>query len=380
MTFKQGEEVVIVKCASRHNEAYYYGGHIRDVKLNSFGKIEEVKASDKLLVGLDDGRTWYVHPSEIDYLNGLAKLKSTLPGIQDIPRHPVFEIAEQSPIFLIDDMIYSVGEKISKKHSDGTDHFNEKRGIGYSRKELVEVGDFNSLDALALDRSQPDLERIGEAYASDAEKELRGLKGLDKDLDLPQLIFKQVFPYLMEDGYQDKVSELLGGEKRKKAPANPKKDVKVSRKLEQIADETGIEVNKLIEQIRKEDTSLQRSKKDSELDALLGYKAPRSYEGSSLLGKALDGANVAIIDGAVYNLVAGADGSEKQVQIGDQTFSVTEAKRDPSEIEHRFLTELGKKIRIDALEEHLSRDKIIDLLRTQDVELLAMAGKTEYSG
>ena len=51
-----------------------------------------------------------------------------------------------------------------------------------------------------------------------------------------------------------------------------------------------------------------------------------------------------------------------------------------SDLEDRFLAELGKKVRVDALRERLSRDRIIDLLRTQDVEFLAMAGREEYKG
>jgi len=387
MTFKQGEEVVIIKNAykcrncGRDHGKYYHGDRTSSIRLKSKGKIIRVRSKNKLLVRLNNGRELFLHPDEIDYFGKLAKLKSTLPGIQDIPRHPIFEIAEQSPIFLIDGTAYSVGDRVLKRQADKKDHFRKRVNRGYSRKELVEVGDFNSLEGIALDRAELDMEGIRKTYAGSVQKKLKSLMKLDKDLDLSQLIFKQVFPYLMEEGYQDKVSELLGGEKRKKAAANPQKNAKVSQRLEQIADETGIEIDKLIKQINEEDKEpVKRSKKQLDLDVLLGYKAPGPYEGSSLLGKALDGANVAIIDGAVYNLVAGADGSEKQVQIGDKIFSVTEAKRGSSEIENRFLTELGKKIRIDALEEHLSRDKIIDLLSTQDVELLAMAGKREYDG
>jgi hypothetical protein len=40
----------------------------------------------------------------------LAEIKRILPGIENLARHPVFEIAEQTPVFLINGKVYSAVE------------------------------------------------------------------------------------------------------------------------------------------------------------------------------------------------------------------------------------------------------------------------------
>src|SRR3989338_4076481 len=470
MKFREGEDVVIVGsaykcngCGGNHGR-YYHGGQLDEVKPKSHGRILRVDSEEKLLLRLKDGREWWLHPDELDFLNKgqLAELKRLLPGMQNLPKHPVFEIAEQAPVFLVDDKVYSLGEGTPQ---DGENFYEQNKRIRSTRTSLVEVGDLDSLEALTLDRAQPDMERIGEAYVKEAQKELNVLNRLEGDLDTPQLIFKQVFPYLQDKHYTDRVSELLGAEERKEvAEAEKPQEVKVeiTQKLEQIADEIEIEVRDLIGRIEEEGQELaERSKKQSKLDNLFGYEEPKPYTGTSLLGRALNGRNVAIVLGTVCDLITGNDGFKKHVQIGGQRFSLVERdepKREPKtefevgdrirmnakangqysitkegsegvikddlgdgafqveftkltsdleesnvwpinrkymenlaeivtgngatpkDLEDRFIVELGRKIRVDALREYLSRDKIVDLLRTQEAELLAMAGKREYKG
>ncbi|MBI2045366.1 hypothetical protein HYT23_04880 [Candidatus Pacearchaeota archaeon] len=475
MKFREGEDVVIVRnLGERSNfgkNSYYYGGTLRIVPLNTKGKIFRIEGN-KIRVQLN-GIGWlgegyhgiYVHPDELDFLDKeqMAKLRRILPGMKDLPRHPVFEIAEQAPVFLVDDKVYSLGEGTPQ---DGDNFYWQKKSNRLTRTPLIEVGDFGSLEALVLDRAQPDIEKIGEAYAKEAQRDLNVLKGLDGFLDTPQLIYKLVFPYLQDGHYKDKVSELLGAEKNKDVVPIPQKKTEVKQRLEQIADKIEIEVKSLIEQIeedRKE--SIKRTKKQSNLDDLFGYEEPKPCTGDSLLERALNGRNAAIVEGVVYELVAESDSYKKHVQIGGKRFSLVkreEPKREPKtdfevgdkirmnskanengnytmtkegsegeitsaggagvyfikftkitgmrphdvpvsfpiledymeniskvvvrngatagNLEDRFLAELGKKVRVDALREHLSRDKIIDLLRTKDAELLAMAGRKEYLG
>ena len=470
MKFREGEDVVIVGSAYKCNDCggnhgrYYHGGQLDEVKPKSHGRILRVVSEDKLLLRLKDRREWWLHPDELDFLDKgqMAKLRRLLPGMQNLPKHPVFEIAEQAPVFLVDDKVYSLGEGTPQ---DGENFYEQNKRIRSTRTSLVEVGDLDSLEALTLDRAQPDMERIGEAYVKEAQKELNVLNRLEGDLDTPQLIFKQVFPYLQDKHYTDRVSELLGAEERKEvAEAEKPQEVKVeiTQKLEQIADEIEIEVRDLIGRIEEEGQELaERSKKQSKLDNLFGYEEPKPYTGTSLLGRALNGRNVAIVEGTVCDLITGNDGFKKHVQIGGQRFSLVERdepKREPKtefevgdrirmnakangqysitkegsegvikddlgdgafqveftkltsdleesnvwpinrkymenlaeivtgngatpkDLEDRFIVELGRKIRVDALREYLSRDKIVDLLRTQEAELLAMAGKREYKG
>lgn len=59
---------------------------------------------------------------------------------------------------------------------------------------------------------------------------------------------------------------------------------------------------------------------------------------------------------------------------------IVSTKISPEDLENNFLAELEKKIKIDSLRENFTRNKIIDLLRTQDKELLSMAGRKKHHG
>lgn len=465
MKFREGEDVVIMRsaykcsdCGGHHGE-YYYDGSLEEVKLQSQGRIVKIDSEYKLLLRLKNGKDWWVHPDEIDFLDKtqIAKLSRLLPGMNDLPRHPVFEISEQTPVFLFNDKVYSLGNGDSQEEENFYEQ-NKKQGaikrlfsgekITKTRTPLIEVGDFNSLEALMLDRAQPDLERIEESYVKEVQKELDSFR-LDGNLDIPQLIFKQVFPYLQNEHYTKKVSELLGFEGKKDVTPNIQK-VKITKELEKIIDETETEIKNLISKIEENEPVI-RTKKQSKLDDLFNYE-DKSNNKDSLLGKALNRRNIAIVNGNVYDLVDG-NGYEESIQINGQRFSLVEreeeklisselkkgakvriikdseyyhqnkgvgviieefgsrdkgwaavnfedgysnkyreidleviekksekVKTSPKDIENRFLDEFGKKIRVDALKKHLSRDKIIDLLRTQDAELLGIAGKKEYKG
>jgi hypothetical protein len=387
--------------------------------------------------------------------------------MKDLPRHPVFEIAEQTPVFLVGDKVYSLGEGTPREGENFYEQTERKgiikkliRGKKITRTSLIEVGDFGYLESLTLDRGQLQLEKIGESYVKEVQKDFLGR--LEGDLDVPQLIYKHVFPYLRDGEYRDKVFELIGLEENRAVVPGPQIKTEVTKNLEQIADEIGVEVEGLIRRIEEEGQGpvgkKERTPKQSLLDVLLDYKEQASYTGTSLLGKALNGKAVAIVEGVVYNLVTPNDRYDKHVQIDGQRFSLVEReqkkepKKDfevgdevlgkknyenkklegirgrivgvdryisvewekyigghecdglakqghgwnvpkenlialaeivkngatPKDLEDRFLAELGKKVRVDALRQHLSRDKVIDMLRTQDPELLAIAGKKEH--
>jgi hypothetical protein len=445
MKFREGEDVVIARsvykcgCGSDHGR-FYHGGGIEEIGLKSQGRIIKVDSPDKLLLRLRDGREWWLHPDELDLLDNsqIAKLRRLHPEMKDLPRHPVFEIAEQTPVFLVGDKVYSLGEGTPREGENFYEQTERKgiikkliRGKKITRTSLIEVGDFGYLESLTLDRGQLQLEKIGESYVKEVQKDFLGR--LEGDLDVPQLIYKHVFPYLRDGEYRDKVFELIGLEENRAVVPGPQIKTEVTKNLEQIADEIGVKVEGLIRRIEEEGAS---------------------YTGTSLLGKALNGKAVAIVDGVVYNLVTPNDRYDKHVQIDGQRFSLVEREQkkpkqqefakgvkvkikrssryasqnegmgtvegnfgdeniggvpcakvkfedgylnsyrkadlefaeevfegegqSPKDLEDRFLTELGKKVRVDALRQHLSRDKVIDILRTQDPELLAIAGKKEH--
>lgn len=304
-----------------------------------------------------------------------------------LSRHPVFEIAEQTPVFLLGSRVYSAGEG---KVSTGEDFYKESDRV--ARVPVVELGDFESLDALLLERIQQDLERTGEAYAREVQRDLKISKKLEGDLDVPQLIFKYVFPYLRDEQYRGKVSELLDKGKGKKEDSPSEKPLEsglsrekqkanITLRLEQLADEIYKKIRSRIAEIGQEGRKKpeNRSEREKKLDSLFDYQEPKPYPGNSLLGKASGGINVAIVEGAVYNLVLAEEKSPNRVvQVNGRQFSLEETTLD---LEKRFQEELDKKIKVDALNRHLSREKIMELLiTTQDAELLAIAGRKKYKG
>jgi len=309
----------------------------------------------------------------------LSRLKRM---IKTLPRHPIFEIAEQTPVFVLSEQVYSVGDG---RASDGEDLFEKKRKTKVVKKPLIKVGDFASLDDLVFDRANPDMAGISKYYVQGVQKDLAVLKRLNKSMDTPQLIFKQVFSYLQDGEYKDKVTKLLEVKSKERVAKRNQRTSKLTSKLEKIAGEVVSEVNDLISQIEQEGKSGEsgkRSSKQRKLDELFKYQPARAYTGSSLFGRAINGKNIAIVDGVIYNVIL-SNGAQHdyKLQVGKRKFGVFgNGNGKIKDLEERFLVELGKKVRIDALREHLSRDKIIDLLRTQDAELLAMAGRKEYQG
>ena len=389
------------------------------------------------------------------------KVRVSLSRIENIPRHPVFEIAEQTPVFLVDDKVYSLSEE---KPNDGDNFYKQKKTVFFKRVALTELGDFNSLEAIALDRAQPILEKIGQDFIQETQKTFTSL--LDSDLDVPQLIFKYVFPYLRDENSKDKVSELLGESVTNKpidvSESSKKIKSDLTDKLYKIADKIEVKIQKQIDKIEEEgkiplEPVKKRSKKQSKLDDLFGYseevKIKKEYTPNSLLGKVLDGGNIAIVEGLIYDLVLTSEKNQvdKYVQINGQGFELVKKRIEepkPREfekgtkvkirsdskyvgqsenigvlqenftfggdehvqvlfeggyhncyrkidlefaedikvmagstakgLEEKFLSELEKQVKINSLKQHFTREKILDLLRTQDLKLLDIAGKKEY--
>lgn len=386
--FRKGEEVVIVRSAYKCNDCgqkhgkYYHEGRFLEVGLGSHGKIIKVASANKILLQLRDGREWWVHPDEINFRDRtpLIKLKRTLPGIGDIPRHPVFELTEQTPVFVVNKTVYSVG---NGGVSDGESFYEQKRKSRSTRKPLEEIGDLNSLDALALDRAHSEIEVLGKIYAQDVQKRLDILKKLDGEMDVPQLIYKQVFPYLQNGNFRAKIAQLLGSKSGKVPSKKKQRKSRLTKRFEEVTRNITSEVNDLITQIeREEQESPNRSKKQKRLDNLFDYQEPEQYSGTSLLGRALNSANVVIMDGTVYDLTPFKGGRYiARADIKGEKFRIrNEGREQTNDVENRFLFELSKRVRAEALREHLSEKRIKDLLRTQDTELLAVAGQSEYKG
>jgi len=389
MKFKPGDYVVTVRNAyqchscSGHHDRYFYGFNLTDVPLQTEGKITEV-SGEEIEVYLGNGGRRLFHQSEIDILDKipLGLLKRELPGIDKLPRQPVFEIAQGNPVFLANGKVYSLGEGTP---GEGDNFYEQKNLIRSKRTPLIEIGDFESLESLLFDRAKPQIEKLAEEYVRKTRNESPTLKRLDSELDIPQLIYKLVFPYLRDNKYKDKVSELLLGVKgqtgQTKQADKPEVKAKITPDLERIADELLMEVEGLIAKIKQEGQEpAERSTIQQKLKDLLSYKEPQPPAEPSLLAGVLNGRNIAILDRRFYALMQKKAQSKEKVHLNGQIFSVGKELQQEPTLEDKFLLELGKKIRIDALREHLSREKITDMLLAKNQELLAIAGRTEYKG
>ena len=254
----------------------------------------------------------------------LSRLKRM---IKTLPRHPIFEIAEQTPVFVLSEQVYSVGDG---RASDGEDLFEKKRKTKVVKKPLIKVGDFASLDDLVFDRANPDMAGISKYYVQGVQKDLAVLKRLNKSMDTPQLIFKQVFSYLQDGEYKDKVTKLLEVKSKERVAKRNQRTSKLTSKLEKIAGEVVSEVNDLISQIEQEGKSGEsgkRSSKQRKLDELFKYQPARAYTGSSLFGRAINGKNIAIVDGVIYNVIL-SNGAQHdyKLQVGKRRNKVFSKK------------------------------------------------------
>jgi len=453
MEFKVGDKVRFIDSKSGNARFFKKGLENLEIRSITSGRSYTVWESDK-------SDTWTVQTSELELMpSSLPRV--SLSRIENIPRHPVFEIAEQTPVFLVDDKVYSLSEE---KPNDGDNFYKQKKTVFFKRVALTELGDFNSLEAIALDRAQPILEKIGQDFIQETQKTFTSL--LDSDLDVPQLIFKYVFPYLRDENSKDKVSELLGESVTNKpidvSESSKKIKSDLTDKLYKIADKIEVKIQKQIDKIEEEgkiplEPVKKRSKKQSKLDDLFGYseevKIKKEYTPNSLLGKVLDGGNIAIVEGLIYDLVLTSEKNQvdKYVQINGQGFELVKKRIEepkPREfekgtkvkirsdskyvgqsenigvlqenftfggdehvqvlfeggyhncyrkidlefaedikvmagstakgLEEKFLSELEKQVKINSLKQHFTREKILDLLRTQDLKLLDIAGKKEY--
>ncbi len=385
MSFKVGDKVVIGRNLGPNNskpsdEFYYYGGTITDLPLKSKGVVVAVDPfQDRLVVNFPDiDRSWHVHPDEIllqeDKRNKKEKLETS--NQKDLARHPIFELAEQSPVFVINEKIYTVGEGIVE-----SDFFKDKT----DKKPLVEIGDINSFDELYFSREQSTIERISLTYATEVKKKLTSLKLDDMGLDIPQLIYKQVLPYFKEDEHKNKLVELLGVELNKigneSKPDQSSKNLRSSPELERIIENVQNEISDVSSKIEKEGIVAPKRRNSSQrkLDDLFSYQTRKEYKGNSPLGKAIDGKDVMLTQGKIHELILGSD-SDCAISLNGKKYSIYARISDVSEMENKYLASLNKKIKLYSLKENFSREKILEILDEQSRNLLMMKGKKEFKG
>ena len=366
-----GMEAIIERNLGKWNDKgsneYYHGGTIRQVPLGTHGTV--MAWDGKFLVlNLKDGLKWTVHEDELMPVPKMMSI-NFLEKVKKLERHPLFELAEQNPVFVVEGRVYNSTDLGFKET------FWSKLGLAKPRKaNAVEVASLASLDELALERNKNKLGQISDEYAKQVWAYVpTSVQGYAKELELVRFIFAKVFPYFRDDEHRKKVSELLGeGAGKQEARA----ENQASRELEKVADQALIAISEFTNQVRGKEYSGGR-KEARKLDLLLG-DIKLSYKPESLLEKVTNGKNIALVNGKCYTLNS-VDGEPKRdsVCISGRRFELEEIGK-AKDIEEAYQLGVSREAQLDVLTNRFSRDNILKFLREQFGEFVDIIGKKEY--
>ncbi|MEI6731360.1 MAG: hypothetical protein WCK90_01635 [archaeon] len=372
MNFKNGAQVAIVRTTGS-DETYYHKGDTSRVALGTRGKVKAIISDDKILLNLEGRVPWFVHPNEIKLLaQSKEELSLEIPGIETLPRHPLFDLSKNQNVFVVNGKVYTPSEK-----EEGSNFFVEKRFILSDRKNpLREVADLSTLDALLEGRIAKNLGKISEHYA-----EIRLAEITSKDMDrsrlsVPQLIYLQVFPYLRTTEFEANLDVVFGEGRRTPALAKEKRiKAESARELESFVARAYERVEAELKNQDEVEEVIARSKKDKTLDAMFGYREqkaePKANESASYLKE-----NFVIMDGAAYSLRKTDKISKKGLTLNGEQFEIAD-KYDSEDIESKALNAAAAEVRKAGLA-GLTEEKIKDKLRETDVELLNFTRKETF--
>jgi hypothetical protein len=241
--FKVGQEVEIVRTLGGRKNEYYYGGEVSCVSLHAKGKISEILSEKKFYIKLENGiGGWNVHPDEIApsfyNLNNSVRRK-----VRKLEKHPLFELASETPVFVFQGRVYSFG-----KGNSNNLFMSKKRKEG-----IVEISRLESLDELMLERNEKNIQEIQEKYIDRVLKYI-GLRNKNKE-NVPEFIYSKVFSHFRNSGKQEnKIAKLLGNKSKKGT-----KGARISRSYLEVA------VNNLSEKIKEIEKSIRLEKRSRNL-------------------------------------------------------------------------------------------------------------------
>ncbi len=358
--FKVGDEIVIVKnlwyVLGGEPDEYYHGYTVKEVPLKTKGKIAEIRSEELCILDLSGNLSdvcdrFYAYPDEIVLNNPLSLFENKYPRFKDIGKHPLFELGENSPVFVIGNTVYS-GEK----------------------QNIESAGKMDFLNDLFLDREALRIEELQKKYANDVVKE-KLEDAVDSDLDIPQLIYKNIFPYLRTVNYEKKLERLAGSgnaEKNDKTVGSDKK----RRKFKKLAKKLAVKIEELIKEINKEKICDEEDDEDGEDDEDdFGKTIERLVSEESLLEK-----NIACLNKQVYELVEEPFGKESsKVAVDGKNYYLKKLDLKTKELEDACRLNLYKKLRISALRKYLTEEKIREFLQDSSSKIGRMKGRKKYS-
>ncbi len=330
MEIKRGLELILEKNLGlehgRGRDEFYYEGELDHYKLGQRVEVIEQVAEDKLVVRAEKNcgsctchKAIAVHPEEV----GLGQPKKIalqqMPGLAEVDQHPLFEFAESNPLFIVG------GEVYTPTKGKATGSFYRPNQW---RQPLVVLGTLTSLDELASHRQHFQIQEVQTAYALEQIKKITNSDAHGGNLDLPQRIYKLVFPHLRSENYENKLALLIHG--KAPSPQKAKGEVKSNGEVQRIAQTLYNQVQEMITQIEQEGNvpKQERTKIKSKLDGLLDYQEPEIVADSPLT-RALKGTSVALIRGEIYDLHPTDETT--QLQINNQNYKLVLRKTEPKQ-------------------------------------------------
>jgi hypothetical protein len=353
MGFQKGELVQIVDNRGPDNgysnNTYYYSEGVDQVPPESFGWVEKTISNAEIIVRISKRFNGRFHPAEIQYpfaSNGRPI------------HHPIFELAKECPVYLVDGRVYL---QTSDKIQDLV-----KTWLSWGRRSLSDIGSYEDMDELLMNRSYSHMESFRQRYLEKIISRLPTMVRIEV-IDTPQMIYRDIFPYLSNEVYNDKISELLGKSIGRDG-AN-----KNGRKLDEICSrvigEFESEKDRIIGSSASPDVY-----NELRLARLLGDEVNISPK--ILLSAATKKRNIALRKGKVRELIEKEDG---RISIGGRHFSLGHKlfENDSAVLEREMASEIYKMTRIDTLNIYASKDRIRELLAGRDLSLESIAGSRE---
>jgi hypothetical protein len=266
--------------------------------------------------------------------------RETFARARKLERHPLFELAEQNPVFVVDGKVYTSGE------GKNNNFYRDKK----SQRGLVEVASLSDLDELAFERAERGARDIKKWYAQTILKYLNAENSGEESVQ--KFIFEHVFPHFRDNGqYKEKVASLLG--------AKPVKRRERKRRLNQDC------LEQAVDNLASDITVLKSTVRDYPVgEELVTYKL------SGLIWRQ----NFALVDGRLCFAFRVSGDNRARIQIGEERFSL-EDRGTSREAEKAYQDALARKIQTDALK-GITREELMRVLKANNST--AFANLTEY--
>jgi|GEM_PF-5576746 len=270
-----------------------------------------------------------------------------------IPKHPIFEIAQEIPVFVIKNQIYTADEEIDFS----VDNFNGA--------PLIEIGNLKEIGERYLEKEQEVIENFKENFANRIKPSLTIL-----NLDIPQLIYTKILPYFRSSEDQKPIAPLSLSGKR----------------LEEIIQFAEEEISSKVEEIEAENRrELSEKRKQERLSELLEVpkekikKEPKKeITQKEIFENITEGRDVVFIENETYSLVEEGRAYDPKVTIGGIPLYIQPNPRFKG-LEKKFEGKLIKKLMSDSIKENFTKEKITEELMKQEPDVLAIRGLHKYA-